>query len=205
MSAEGVRRASLGSLAQADMGRNYPSDVQTDAGGGAIPIFGAAKTAGPTSAAIQRGTLGHLARSSLGARDVIVESGDLVLGLNVPTGPPIIADETAVLSLRHVRLRPRKGSIVTSEWLFVWASSSDFRDQVASRARSVRGRMVLRELRGFSVPLATREQQMVAFESLRRTVDATRLAERQLALLMHLREAVVDQAVALAARDGLDA
>ena len=197
MSRDAARRAPLGSLASTDTGRSHRLDIQTEADADSLPILGWSERFAPTRADLGRGAgLGHVPLSSLSGRDVIVNPGDLVIELNVPTGPPVLVEGQAVIGLNHARLKPMKGSVVTTEWLFVWASSSDFRDQVASRARSLRGRITLRELRSFSVPLAPRERQMAAFDSLRRTLDATRLAERQLELLTNLRMALVDEAIA---------
>lgn len=191
MSVEAVRRAPLGTLVHIDMGRNYVPGLRSAEAEGSLPILGAERRS------THDPQLDHVRSSSLGGRDVVVGPGDLVIELNVPIGPPMLVEQTSVLSLRHVRLRPMKGSVVTTEWLFVWASSSDFRQQVASRARSLRSRITLQELRSFSVPLARREQQDAAFASLQKTLEATRLGQRQIDLLTDLREAIVDRAVAL--------
>ena len=197
MSRDAARRAPLGSLASTETGRSHRLNVQTESDAESIPMLDSGRRSAWSRTDLADGAgHGHVPRSSLTDRDVIVEPGDLVIELNVPTGPPVLAEGQAVIGLNHARLRPSKGSVVTTEWLFVWASSSDFRDQVASRARSLRGRITLRELRSFSVPLAPREQQMAAFENLRKTLDATRLAERQLDLLVNLRTVLVDEAIA---------
>ncbi len=190
MSTEAVRRAQLGTVANIDMGRNYPADLRVDVSDESLPILGAGAQA--TSGRAPANVL----RSSLGPRDVVVEPGDLAIDLNVPIGAPILVEEASLLSPSHARLRPMKGSIVTTGWLFVWASSSEFREQVNARARSLRSRITLQELRTFSVPLARREHQVNAFASLQQTLEATRLATRQLELLTELRAALVDRAVA---------
>lgn len=196
MSADGTRRAALSTLASITGGRSYPDDSRTDNQEDSIQIFGdpERRTAGPRK---QRVPL-----SALGRHDVRATEGDLVLGLSNPVEAPVLLDSGEwLIDSRHCVLRPVKGSPITVEWLYVWASSSEFGEQVATRARVLRSRVSIQEMRSFTVPLPSREAQFQAFEDLRDLGAATLLARRQLHLLVELRPAMADRAVAISMTD----
>jgi len=196
MSTDSTRRAPLGTLASIIGGRPYPDDVRTDDPADSMQIFGdlERRTAGPRKTRVPL--------SALGKRDVRATEGDLVLGLGIPVQAPVMIDEGEwLIDTRHCVLRPVKGSPITVEWLYVWASSSEFGEQVATRARAPRARVSIQELRTFSVPLPSREAQLRAFEDLRDLGTATRLARRQLQLLSELGPAMADRAVAISMSD----
>ncbi len=192
MSTDTIRRAPLGTLASVIVGRSYPDEVRTDDPHDVIELFGDREFR-MTDWRPQR-----VRRSQLGPRDVTVSDGELVVGLVVPVGPPTIIDGgDRLLDARHAALRPGKGSPVTREWLFVWASSSEFREQIIARARTMRSRISVQELRTFTVPLPSRELQIQAFEEIRTLEVATQLAQRQSTLLDELRLAMADRSVAV--------
>ncbi len=192
-----IRRAPLGTLASVIGGRSYPDEVRTDDPNGAVEIFGDREFR-MTDWRPQR-----VRRSLLGPRDVTVTDGELVVGLVAPISVPIIVDGgDRLLDTRHAVLRPGKASPVTIEWLFVWASSSEFRQQIVARARTMRSRISIQELRTFTVPLPSRELQIQAFEEMRTLEAATQLAKRQSMLLDELRSAMADRAVAFSLNDG---
>jgi hypothetical protein len=196
MSTDSTRRAPLSTLASITGGRPYPDDVRTDDPADSIQIFGnpERRTAGPRKTRVPL--------SRLGERDVRATEGDLVLGLSIPVEAPVMIERGEwLIDTRHCLLRPVKGSPITVEWLYVWASSSEFGEQVTTRARILRSRVSIQELRSFSVPLPSREAQLRAFEELRDLGAATLLARRQLQILTELGPAMADRAVAVSMTD----
>lgn len=190
MSADAIRRVPLGSLASVLSGRTYPDDVRTDDPDDGIQLFSEpAQPSGTRPARVRR--------SELGQRAVVANDGEVVIGLTLPNaGPSLVEGAEEVIGAHHALLRPVKGSPVTNEWLFVWASSTEFGEQIAARARTMRARISVQELRGLPVPLPSRELQLRAFDDLRALEVARRIARRQSEILDELRSALADRAVA---------